>query len=52
MSLFIKQNLLQYRQEYYKNNREKHLENVKNYILENKEKREKLFQKRYICPCC
>lgn len=49
MSLFIRENLLQYRREYYKNNREKHLENVKNY---NKEKRDKLHQKRYICPCC
>ena len=52
MSLFIKQNLLQYRKEYYNINRIKHLENVRNYILENKEKREVLYQKRYICPCC
>jgi len=52
MSLYIKEHLLQYRREYYKNNREKQIENVKNYILENKGKIEALHKKRYICPCC
>ncbi len=52
MSLFIRENLLQYHREYYQRNRTKHIENVKEYRLENKEKINELYKKMYTCPIC
>ena len=48
MSLFIKENLLIYRKEYYQQNKTKLMEKYK----ENKQQiLEKFKNKKYICPC-
>ena len=52
MSLFIRENLLQYHREYYQSNRLRHIENIKQYRIENKDKIDKLYKKMYTCPIC
>ena len=52
MSLFIRDNLLNYHKEYYQNNKIKLREYANDYYQGNKDKISQKFKsKKYICPC-